>query len=109
LKDYELKKWHHDIDKPFVVGIHKDIKPRHYMDPMLKSKKLVPAPNAYQISRELTSKQNIINQKGPRDTMPTVIEKYQKKFKLPEPATYKPNFSSTESRLLGCFKFKSDR
>ena len=39
---YEMKLWHHDIDKPIVFGIHKEIKPRHYLDDLLRSKKHVP-------------------------------------------------------------------
>ena len=39
---YEMKLWHHDVDKPIVFGIHKEIKPRHYLDDLLRSKKHVP-------------------------------------------------------------------
>lgn len=34
-----MKRWHHDVDKPIVYGIHKDVmgkKPRHFLDPWLK-------------------------------------------------------------------------
>ena len=60
-KDYKVKKWHHDIDKPFILSFHKDIKPRHYMDPILKSVKHVPAPNTYNIAKDLTVRQNMMN------------------------------------------------
>jgi len=55
-KNYKLNKWNHDIDKPFVVGFHKEIKQRHFMDPVLKPRKGLPAPNHYKIDRELTFK-----------------------------------------------------
>jgi hypothetical protein len=108
-KDYELKKWHHDVDKPFVVNFHKDVKPRHFMDPMLKSKKNMPAPNAYNVAKDLSVRYNVMNQKSPRVTIPIEIEKREKKLKFPEPATYKPNHAPTESRTKGCFSLKSDR
>lgn len=60
--NYKLKLWDHDIDKPRVAGFHKDIKPRHYMDPYLKSKKGIPGPGHYPISKNpLLFKQNMIN------------------------------------------------
>jgi len=37
--NYTLKLWDHDIDKPRIAAFHNDIKPRHYMDSYMKSKK----------------------------------------------------------------------
>lgn len=68
-KDYEVKRWHHDIEKPFVARFFKDIKPRHYMDPILKSKKHVPAPNAYNVAKDMSVRYNVMNQKSPRETI----------------------------------------
>ena len=34
---YEIKLWHHDVDKPLSYGIHKDRgKPRHFLDDILR-------------------------------------------------------------------------
>jgi len=36
---YEVKLWHHDVNKPIVFGIHEDKnskKPRHYLDILMK-------------------------------------------------------------------------
>ncbi len=57
LKNYELKKWHHDINKPIIYGIHKEKgKPRHFLDDILKAKKIVPSPNTYDTSRSFIMK-----------------------------------------------------
>jgi hypothetical protein len=105
---YDMKLWHHDIDKPIVFGIHKEIKPRHYLDDLLKSKKHVPDAK-YQIAKDFIFKQNMLHGKSPRITLPVEIEKREKKYRLPEPATYKPNHRLVEGKLLGCFGFKSGR
>jgi len=47
--NYKLKLWDHDIDKPRVTGFHKDLKPRHFMDPYMKSKKGIPGPGHYPV------------------------------------------------------------
>jgi hypothetical protein len=108
--NYTLKLWDHDIDKPRIAGFHKDIKPRHYMDTYMKSKKGIPGPGHYPISKTpFIFKQNMINQKAPRSFISTDIEKAEKKKKFPEPATYKINHKPTEPKLLGCFKFKAER
>jgi hypothetical protein len=44
IKGYEVKLWHHDVIKPIIYGIHKDMKPRHYLDTYLRAKAHVPAP-----------------------------------------------------------------
>lgn len=105
---YEMKLWHHDVNKPIIFGIHKEIKPRHYLDDLLRSKKNVPDAK-YQIAKDFTFKQNMLHQKSPRITLPMQIEKREKKLKFPEPATYKINHKQTDARLLGCFGFKSER
>ena len=59
IKGYPIKKWHHDINKPIVYGIHteKDSKkPSHYLDTLLKAKAIVPAPNTFNMSRDLSIK-----------------------------------------------------
>jgi hypothetical protein len=109
IEGYEMKMWHHDINKPTIYGIHKDIKPRHYLDDILRSKKIVPPPTQYTVAKDFTMKQNMLNQKSPRITLPVEIEKREKKLKFPEPATYKIEHKLTENRLLGCFGFKSER
>lgn len=52
IQGYELKLWHHDINKPIVFGIHQDKyskKPRHYLDPLIKQKEHVPPPTSYNV------------------------------------------------------------
>lgn len=61
IKGYDLKLWHHDVDKPIVFGIHKEIKPRHYLDDILRVKKGVPPPNTYNVRKDLIIKQNMLN------------------------------------------------
>jgi len=70
--------WHPDTTLPIVYKIHKDQfrkEPRHYLDEMMKSKKIVPPPNAYNITKDLTIKNNMITSKSPRITEPVAIEK----------------------------------
>jgi hypothetical protein len=112
LPNYEIKKWDHDIDKPRIAMFHKDVggKPRHYMDPFLKTKKGIPGPGHYPMKKEpFIFKQNMCNQKAPRSFISTDIEKAEKKKRFPEAATYKINYKPTEPKLLGCFKFKGER
>lgn len=106
---YELKLWHHDVNKPIIYGIHKELKPRHYLDEILRQKKMVPSPNTYNVMKDMTVKQNMLNQKSPRITVAGEIEIQEKKKKFPEPATYKIEHRLVENRTLGCFGFKSDR
>jgi hypothetical protein len=48
LEGYELKKWHHDINKPLITVIHAPGKKvPHFLDGVLTTKKNVPAPNTY--------------------------------------------------------------
>ena len=105
--DYDIKKWHHDINRPIVYGIHKDKfgKPRHFLDDTLRSKKIVPSPNTYDTSKSFLMKQNMMYNKSPRITMAVEIEKTQKKNAFPEPASYKPQMKYVENRTLGCFNF----
>jgi hypothetical protein len=45
--------WHHDVTKPIVYGIHLEKygkHPTHYLDGLMKTKKIVPAPNTYNIT-----------------------------------------------------------
>lgn len=44
IEGYELKKWHHDVNKPIVYKIHPMKKATHFLDGVLKSKKDVPSP-----------------------------------------------------------------
>lgn len=53
---YDMKLWHHDVNKPIIYGIHKEIKPRHYLDEYLKTKKIVPPPNTYNMMKDFTIK-----------------------------------------------------
>jgi len=75
--DYDLKRWHHDVNKPIVFGIHQDKsgKPRHFLDDILKAKKIVPPPNTYDTSKSFIMKQNMMVSKSPRVTMAVEIEK----------------------------------
>lgn len=69
IKNYHIKQWHHDIDKPIVYGIHQDKnskKPRHFLDAYLKTKAIVPSPNTYNMSKDFTIKQNPLYSKSPR-------------------------------------------
>lgn len=104
-----MKLWHHDVNKPIVFGIHKEIKPRHYLDDILRTKKSVPPPTQYTVAKDFSIKTNMLNQKSPRITLPLEIEKREKKNRFPEPATYKIENKLVENRLLGCFGFKSER
>lgn len=106
---YEMKTWHHDVNKPILYGIHKDIKPRHYLDDILRVKKSVPPPTQYTVAKDFTFKQNMIHGKSPKLTFCDEIQKREKKNKMPEPATYKIEHKLTEPKLLGCFGFKSER
>eukprot|EP00356_Strombidium_inclinatum_P016753 CAMPEP_0170506206 /NCGR_PEP_ID=MMETSP0208-20121228/54036_1 /TAXON_ID=197538 /ORGANISM="Strombidium inclinatum, Strain S3" /LENGTH=339 /DNA_ID=CAMNT_0010787583 /DNA_START=392 /DNA_END=1411 /DNA_ORIENTATION=+ len=105
LKNYELKKWHHDVNKPIIYGIHKEKgKPRHFLDDILKAKKIVPPPNTYDTSRTFVLKQNMMHSKSPRVTMAVEIEKTVKKNAFPEPATYKPSTSYRVEPNPGLFQ-----
>ena len=87
--------WHHDVNFPIVFGIHKDKYskvPRHYLDGLMKTKKIVPPPNTYNIPRDLLIKQNMMTSKSPRVTEAIEIEKLAKKNKFPDAATYIPIF-----------------
>ena len=108
---YELKLWNHDVQKPIVYGIHKQIKARHFLDDILRQKKIVPPPNQYTVAKDFTIKANAIVNKSPRITLAGSIENQAKKDKYPAPDHYKINRKqvSTEGRTLGCFNFKSDR
>jgi hypothetical protein len=106
---YDLKLWHHDVNKPIIYGIHKDIKPRHYLDDILRVKKGLPPPTTYEVRKDFNLKTNMLNQKSPRITVAGEIERIEKKKKYPEPATYKINHRLTEGRTLGCFSLKGDR
>ena len=104
-----MKLWHHDVNKPIVFGIHKEIKPRHYLDDILRVKREVPPPTTYEVRKDFNLKTNMLNQKSARVTVAGEIEKNEKKKKYPEPATYKIGHKLTEGRTLGCFSLKSDR
>ena len=106
---YDLKLWHHDVNKPIIYGIHKELKPRHYLDDILRQKKMVPPPDTYNVRKDLTVKMNVMNQKSARLTVASEIERNEKKKKFPEPASYKLQHNQVETRTLGCFDFKSDR
>ena len=56
ISGYEVKLWHHDVNKPLNYGIHKEIKPRHYLDQFMRSKAYVPAPTAYNVAKDLNNK-----------------------------------------------------
>jgi hypothetical protein len=68
--------WHHDVSKPVVFGIHKEkVKgPKHYLDDALRMKKGFPAPNAYNMAKDLKLSYNIMTTKSPRVTEPLEIE-----------------------------------
>lgn len=88
---YEVKLWHHDVIKPIIYGIHKEIKPRHYLDTYLKGKAHVPPPNSYTIAKDMTIKANIITGKSAKITHAMEIEKQAKKDKFPDMGSYSPN------------------
>ena len=77
LVNYELKKWHHDINKPLSFGIHKhkSSKPRNYIDEVIKAKKIIPSPGAYELSKTLLLPTNALYAKSPRITVAMEIEK----------------------------------
>jgi hypothetical protein len=56
IPNYEMKLWHHDVNKPIIYGIHKELKPRHYLDEILRQKKGVPPPNTYNVMKDLSVK-----------------------------------------------------
>ena len=56
IEGYELKLWHHDVDKPIVYKIHKKLKEKHYLDDYLKTKKIVPPPDTYNIAKDFSIK-----------------------------------------------------
>ena len=87
--------WHHDVNKPIVFGIHKEkVKgPKHYLDDTLRIKKNVPAPNTYNMAKDLKVNYNIMTSKSPRVTEAVEIEKLAKKNKFPDPSSYKPDFN----------------
>ena len=103
--------WHHDITKPIVYGIHKEKVrgPKHYLDDLIKPKAKFPAPNAYNMAKDLKLNYNIMTTKSPRITEAMEIEKKAKKDKFPDASTYRPDFKSVETKILGCLKTKEDR
>lgn len=69
--------WHQDTTKPIVYGIHKEkVKgPKHYLDDALRAKKDFPAPNKYNLAKDLKLSYNIMTSKSPRITEALEIEK----------------------------------
>lgn len=87
--------WHHDVNKPVTYNIHKDIKPRHYLDPFLKTKAYVPAPTSYNIAKGFEHKRNTsMVSKSPRITHAEQMINQVKKDKFPDVGTYKKNYTS---------------
>ncbi len=109
LSGYEVKLWHHDVNKPIVYGIHAEKKPRHFLDDYLRSKKNVPSPHAYTTAKDLLSPHNPMYAKSPRVTVAVEIEKQAKKKNFPEPTTYSPQMKLVQAHRTGCFSFKADR
>ena len=98
-----MKLWHHDINKPVSFGIHKHSKPHHYLDEMMRVKKEVPAPTAYNIIKGLEKNKNIIHQRAPRHTFTQELQNQRKKENFPAPTTYKPEWKRVdkEKRVIG--------
>ena len=93
VEGYELKLWHHDVNKPLSYGIHKDVgkKPRHFLDDIMRQKKIVPPPNQYTIAKDLSIKNNMMVSKAPRTTVAVEIENIARRNKYPDAATYQLN------------------
>lgn len=89
IKGYPVKMWNHDVDKKYTIcyGIHKDKcskKPRHFLDPYLKTKEHVPPPNTYNMMGNFNFKQNMLNQKSPRVFPFDEISRKAKLYKSPD-------------------------
>ena len=69
IKGYEVKLWHHDTQKPIAFGIHKHMRPHHYLDDLMRMKANVPAPTSYELRKDLTIEKNIMNQRAERITV----------------------------------------
>jgi hypothetical protein len=61
------------VNKPIIYGIHKEFKKRHYLDTYLNSKKHVPSPHSYNVTKDFILKANAIVSKSPRITQPEEI------------------------------------
>lgn len=105
IKGYEVKLWHHDINKPVSFGIHKHQRPHHYLDELMRVKKEVPAPTSYNVRQGLEVKRNIMNQHGPKNTFPTEIQIKNRKENFPGPTTYELEWHrlDKEKRVIGLY------
>jgi hypothetical protein len=87
IQGYEVKLWHHDVDKPIVFGIHQDKnskKPRHYLDPLIKQKEHVPPPTTYNVTGDFKLNYNAMYSKSPRVMEADLIERRAKRTKHPD-------------------------
>ena len=75
----------------------------------MRMQKGFPGPNAYNMAKDLKVNYNIMTTKSPRVTEALEIEQKAKKNKFPDPSSYKPDFKSTDPKILGCLKSKEDR
>ena len=51
IKGYEVKLWHHDIQKSIAFGIHEHSRPHHYLDELMRIKAEIPAPTSYNLRK----------------------------------------------------------
>ena len=75
----------------------------------MRSKAYVPAPNSYNVAKDLNNKTNILTSKSPRVTHAEELINQVKKDKFPDVGTYKKSFSTQDESVKGCFKYSSDR
>ena len=77
-----------------------------FVDDAIKDKKWVPDAK-YDVIPSMKDKNTRSGMcKDKRHTIASDIERWAKKIKMPDQGAYKPSFSLTEKRKLGCFKFK---
>ena len=56
VEGYEVKLWHHDVDKPRAAKIIPEGRPRSFLDIYMKQNKGKPAPTAYNIMKSIENK-----------------------------------------------------
>ena len=104
VKGYTLRKTL-EMDKP-RASVILPYKKTTFVDEAVKMKKFVPCAH-YDVIPNMKDKNTRSGlPKGPRSTIATDAERLARKSPQPECGTYKPNFTPTEKRILGCFNLK---
>lgn len=95
LPGYSIPKWNHDRDKALMYGMSK-YNGGGMLDTIIKSKRLVPSPSAYNLEGTLETKhRNPITSKSPRVSTFAQVAKEAIKAHVPGVGAYNPKKKST--------------